>query len=274
MKVRGVFPVGIILILLLAVSSSFAQQYEDVVYLKDGGVRRGLILEQIPGESVKLKTNYGEIFVIRMSDISKIAKVEKTSPVAESVAVIDNAPRAVSDVKLESWYTYWGLGFSSNSYTGDLKQQVGWSNDDSFSMGFDFFGFYWPLQNQQTILGGVYNASTDRRSKSGSWEHWVSGQFSISAMHFIQSGIGEGPFVRADLGWGFLSSIDDWGDQWAEDEDTSGPAALFGVGYGLPVGAGGTRILFNVNYALRPGIDEQYSKGSVRALSITVGALF
>ena len=39
MKVRGVFPVGIILILLLAVSSSFAQQYEDVVYLKDGGVQ-------------------------------------------------------------------------------------------------------------------------------------------------------------------------------------------------------------------------------------------
>ena len=50
MKVRGVFPVGIMLILLLAVSSSLAQQYEDVVYLKDGGVRRGLILEQIFGE--------------------------------------------------------------------------------------------------------------------------------------------------------------------------------------------------------------------------------
>ncbi len=71
------------LIMLLAVSSSFAQQYEDVVYLKDGGVRRGLILEQIPGESVKLKTNYGEIFVIKMTDISKIAKEEKEVPDAD-----------------------------------------------------------------------------------------------------------------------------------------------------------------------------------------------
>ena len=168
-------------------------------------MRRGLILEQIPGESVKLKTNYGDIFVISMSDISKIAKEEKEVPVAESVAKIDNAPRGMSDVNLESWHTYWGLGYANMSYTGDLKQQVGWPNDDSFSMGFDFFGFYWPLQNQQTILGGVYNASTDRRSRSNSWEQWVSGQFSVSAMHFIQSVIGEGPFVRADLGWGFFS---------------------------------------------------------------------
>ena len=65
MKVRGVFPVGIMLILLLAVSSSLAQQYEDVVYLKDGGVRRGLILEQIPNESVKLKTAYGKFSLFK-----------------------------------------------------------------------------------------------------------------------------------------------------------------------------------------------------------------
>ena len=121
MKVAGVFPVGIMLILLLAVSSSFAQQYEDVVYLKDGGVRRGLILEQIPNESVKLKTNYGEIFVIQMSDISRIVKEEKEMPVAESVAIIDNAPRGMSDVKLESWYTYWGLGYVNVGYTDELK---------------------------------------------------------------------------------------------------------------------------------------------------------
>ena len=112
MKVRGVFPVGIMLILLLAVSSSLAQQYEDVVYLKDGGVRRGVILEQLINESVKLKTAYGEIFVIKWSDISKISKEEKDVLITESVAVIDNVPRAVSDVKLESWYTYWGLGYS------------------------------------------------------------------------------------------------------------------------------------------------------------------
>jgi len=276
MRLREVLPVVVTLMLLLGGSSSFAQEYEDVIYLKDGGIRRGLILEQVPGESVELKTSYGEIFVIKMSDISKIVKEEK----ATSVAKIDNATRGASGLKLESWYTYWGLGYSSNSYTGSLKQQVGWDDDDRFSMGFDLFGFYWPLQNQQTIIGGVYNASADRRSKYGSWEQWISGQWSISAMHFIQSGIGEGPFLRFDLGWGFLSAVDDDGDEWGEDEDRSGPASLFGVGYAFPVGAGGTRILLNVNYALRPGIDayddwnDEDVKESVRVFSITVGGLF
>ena len=85
MKVRGVFSLCTILILLWGGSSSFAQEYEDVVYLKNGKVRRGLILERIVGESVKLETNYGEIFVIKMSDISKIAKEEKAIPVAAEV---------------------------------------------------------------------------------------------------------------------------------------------------------------------------------------------
>jgi hypothetical protein len=79
MKVRGIYRTGILLILLLGVSSSFAQEYEDVIYLKDGGVRRGLIQEQVPNEAVKLKTSYGEIFVITWSEISRIVKEEKTA---------------------------------------------------------------------------------------------------------------------------------------------------------------------------------------------------
>ena len=79
MKVREIHPTGILLILLLGVSSSFAQEYEDVIYLTDGGVRRGLILEQVPNETVKFKTSYGEIFVITWSEISRIVKEEKTA---------------------------------------------------------------------------------------------------------------------------------------------------------------------------------------------------
>ena len=106
MKVREIYPADILLILLLGVSTSLAQEDEDVVYLKNGGVRRGLIIEQISNESLKIKTASGDVFVFSMSDISKIVKQEKEVP----VAVIDNAPRAVSGVKLESWYTYLGVG--------------------------------------------------------------------------------------------------------------------------------------------------------------------
>ena len=57
MKVRGGFPLGIILILFLGMSSSFAQEYEDVIYLKNGEVRRGLIIEGAEGH--KENTNAG-----------------------------------------------------------------------------------------------------------------------------------------------------------------------------------------------------------------------
>ena len=85
--------------MLLDVSGSVAQEYEDVVYLKNGGVRRGLILEQIPGESIKLKTSYGEIFVIEMLDISKIGKEEKK---LTKRIIYGSEERSKS--KLESWY--------------------------------------------------------------------------------------------------------------------------------------------------------------------------
>jgi len=54
----------------------------DVVYLKNGGVRKGLVIEQVPNESLKLQTLYGEIYVIDMKDISRIAKERKQSTVS------------------------------------------------------------------------------------------------------------------------------------------------------------------------------------------------
>lgn len=49
-------------------------QMVDVVYLKNGGVRRGIIIEQVPGESLKIKTNDGSVYVFKMDEISKITK--------------------------------------------------------------------------------------------------------------------------------------------------------------------------------------------------------
>ena len=122
MKVREIHPTGILLILLLGVSSSFAQEYEDVVYLKDGGVRRGLILEQVPNESVKLKTAYGEIFVIKWSDIFKIGKEEKTAVLTPNSHYTRYffAPNAFP-LKKKSGYlqTTWLMGWSANYGVSD-----------------------------------------------------------------------------------------------------------------------------------------------------------
>ena len=51
-----------------------AQQYEDVVYLKNGSIVRGVILEQVPGTSLKIQTIGGSQFVYSIADVEKITK--------------------------------------------------------------------------------------------------------------------------------------------------------------------------------------------------------
>lgn len=51
-----------------------AQNYEDVIYLKNGSVIRGIIIEQVPNETMKIQTRDGNVFVYNIIDIQKITK--------------------------------------------------------------------------------------------------------------------------------------------------------------------------------------------------------
>jgi hypothetical protein len=55
-------------------ATASAQNLEDIVYLKDGSIIRGIILEQIPGESLKIGTRDGNIFVYSMDDVERITR--------------------------------------------------------------------------------------------------------------------------------------------------------------------------------------------------------
>ena len=41
---------------ILTISCLAQESYEDVVYLKDGSIIRGMIIEQIPGKTIKIQT--------------------------------------------------------------------------------------------------------------------------------------------------------------------------------------------------------------------------
>ncbi|MBQ1205217.1 MAG: hypothetical protein IIX66_04935, partial [Alistipes sp.] len=56
----------------------FAQKYDEIVYLKNGSEIHGTVIEQIPGQSLKIQTRDGNIFVYKYSDIEKITKVLPT----------------------------------------------------------------------------------------------------------------------------------------------------------------------------------------------------
>ena len=64
-----------LLLIIVSTTLSFGQRnYQDVVYLKDGGIIRGEIIEQVPNKLIKIEMEDRNVFVYQMSEIEKITK--------------------------------------------------------------------------------------------------------------------------------------------------------------------------------------------------------
>lgn len=71
--------VSIVLLLLSISLVTFSQtigDYIDVVYLKNGSKIKGVIIEQIPGKAITIKTNDGSEFVYQVSEVEKFTREE------------------------------------------------------------------------------------------------------------------------------------------------------------------------------------------------------
>ncbi len=60
--------------LCVAVVCAEAQNLQDVVFLKNGSIVRGLIIEQIPNVSLKIQTADGSVFAYGLDEVEKITK--------------------------------------------------------------------------------------------------------------------------------------------------------------------------------------------------------
>ena len=85
-------------LIILAVGAAAAQETIDVVYLVDGQVIKGKIIEKetYPEERIKIEAEDGKIYVVKMKDVERIAEqtVERTgeSAVLESVEAGEDPP--------------------------------------------------------------------------------------------------------------------------------------------------------------------------------------
>jgi hypothetical protein len=86
---------------------------QDVVYLKNGSIIRGIIIEQIPSKTLKIKTADGSVFVYQMDDVARITR--ETAPVTArslsgSVSSPDKAVIAANPLGVivggVSWISY------------------------------------------------------------------------------------------------------------------------------------------------------------------------
>lgn len=69
---------------ILLSTSIFALEWQETVYLKNGNVIRGFIIEQVPNETIKIQSADGSIFVYKFEEVKKIAKEQKTPPKKDS----------------------------------------------------------------------------------------------------------------------------------------------------------------------------------------------
>ena len=108
----------------------FAQQnYQDVVYLKNGSVIRGMIIEQIPNQSIKIETMDKSIFVYKLEEVEKMTKEEKKSKAKYVAEPVETGYQAIIEL---------GYGLKVGSYGLDvLKLNVinGYRINNNFAVG-------------------------------------------------------------------------------------------------------------------------------------------
>ncbi len=80
---KNIKSVLLALLLIVSIGAIAQSNMEDVVYLKNGSSYRGLIVEQILGESIKIQIAGGSVIAFPVADVYKITKepamVEKKS---------------------------------------------------------------------------------------------------------------------------------------------------------------------------------------------------
>ncbi len=151
---------------------------------------------------------------------------------------------------VESWYTMWSIGTASLNYsdnTGAFLDSFGGRTQGSI----DMLGFYWPLADKQTLVGGVisgaYDSASDNYYGTVQWNQYL---YAISALHFFGSEPGDGFFLRGDLG--SASSVvtisNNYGYSSGNYSNGTGTGFLIGAGYGIPV-SGQSRLLLSLVYS-------------------------
>jgi hypothetical protein len=87
--------------MLFIISAVAQERMQDVVYLKNGSIIRGMIIEQVPNKTIKIQTADGSVFVYQMEDVVKITKEPMPASsklMAGSVSSTDKAVIAVNPI--------------------------------------------------------------------------------------------------------------------------------------------------------------------------------
>lgn len=202
-----------------------AQQMEDVIYLKNGSVIHGVIIEQIPNISIKIKTHDGNVMAYKYEDIEKFTKEEFNGSLYR-----DNSYKTIGDygfkekkffIGVKAGYGDWG------SVTYGLSADYAISN--YFGIGLDVAYTSW---NES---GGTYfGLDTSNTYYTLSYSYNLIGLLANFSYHF-NPGEKFDPYVKGGAGYFLINATEQWNPRKPSNYYSSS-AKGSGVGYGGQVG--------------------------------------
>ncbi len=168
-------------VLLLFPILLYAQtQNGDKLYLKNGSVIRGRILEMIPDSTVKIQTSDGSVFVYTISETSKISR--DTIAVEKSIGLVDS----LSGNFFPTLSVFGGIAIP----IGDFARENGGNSKTGYTVGIQYLSrgkIGWLLSGGYSINKLEFPsalAANGVASEAGSWK-------SVLALTGIKLGIAD-----------------------------------------------------------------------------------
>lgn len=182
------------------------------------------------------------------------------------IAVLTMFFSTTSVAESEDWYVNASIGVA-NKGNPDLVEQILSSAENTYgvsrvTIAIDL-GFYWPVFDESMLLGVVSNSSVDSVQSSPGNEvvtHDLE-YVGISAIKFMGETIGQGLFVRGDLG--SASAKYRYSNNSYSVNDGSGSATLIGVGYSKPLSGNKTRLIFSLNSVFSSIDDRKFNSNEL-----------
>lgn len=127
-------------------SEANAQEMEDVVYLKNGSIIRGTIIELVPDSFVKIQTIGGSVFVYQMSEVIKITKEPKK--INQTLQEVISRERLLTktDKKLSTFGVKGGLNIANWSVSGQSPEEE-FESRNVFG-----WGLFWNQRHDDSIM--------------------------------------------------------------------------------------------------------------------------
>jgi hypothetical protein len=244
MKIK-IKPLSLVLVCCLLAGTLHAQLISDIIYLKTGTVIKGMIVEQVPGKTIKVKTTDNLLIEINYQDIARIVKEETFAKEREQTGAL--SPQESRGLKKYffrfngGFYTVDAMGYvvgtavglrfgrfsvaaTLNKTIADEKRTAGATDAKYDRLNIVCYGVkgFYTLDNDGALhpylaLGGGYGSSpyTKGKAKTGPSNFGYYDSYYINPSFGLDIPVGKNIFMFTELNyhlhrWGNIHQV--WSD--------------------------------------------------------------